>query len=176
MRRGKRSAIGALWLLALSGSCFRTTAPSSYLPTAAEATRDAYGGWIRVQNRDDTQVEGELLAATVDTLHVLSFGGWLAMPVAQVRVATLTAFRVPLDGIIIWGALGGLSTISHGFVLILTAPTWIVASSLAGASASKAPRVRSVDPAKLAPFARFPQGLPPDIDRAATRGKYSTEP
>lgn len=30
-----------------------------------------------------------------------------------------------------------------------------------------------VEPARLAPFARFPQGLPPDIDRKATRGKYS---
>jgi len=175
MRHGKRSVRGALSLLVLAGACFRTTAPPSFLPTPHQAEQDGYGGWIRVQHHDDTEVEGELLAATPDTLHVLSFNGWLAVPVNKVRVATLTAFRVPLDGIITWGAFGGMSTLSHGWFLILTLPTWIVASTLAGASASKAPRVRSVDPAKLAPFARFPQGLPPDIDRAAIRGKYSTE-
>jgi len=163
-------------VLSFAGACFRTTAPSSFLPTAQEAARDGYGGWIRVQNHDGTQVEGELLAATVDTLHVLSFGGWLAMPVGQVRVATLTAFRVRLDPIVTWGVIGAVSTLSHGFVLILSAPIWILTSSVAGANASTAPRIQSVDPAKLAPFARFPQGLPPDIDRKATGGKYSPEP
>jgi len=175
MRPGKQRVIGALWLLAMAGGCFRTTAPSSFLPTAPEAARDGYGGWIRIRNLNDSQIEGELLAATPDTLHVLSFGGWVAMPVNQMRVATLTAFKVPLGPIVTWGALGGLSTLSHGFVLILTAPAWILTSSLAGADASRAPRVQTVDPAKLVPFARFPQGLPADINRLTIRGKYSTE-
>lgn len=165
-----------MWLLALCGGCFRTSAPPDFLPTVQQATREAYGGWIRVDDRNDRRIEGELLAATQDTLHVLSTSGWVAMPVDQVRVATLTAYDLSIRPIAAWGVVGMVSTISHGFFLILTAPIWIITSSAAAASASRAPRIRTAEPVRLASFARFPQGLPPDIDRKAIRSKYSVEP
>jgi hypothetical protein len=96
---------------------------------------------------------------------------WIAVPLSQVKQATLTGFNLRTQPLETWGVLGALATGSHGFFLILTAPTWIVASTAAASSASRAPRVQGTSPAALNVFARFPQGLPPDIDRATIRPK-----
>ena len=35
-------------VLLTASSCFRTTAPTGWLPTAVEAQREAFGGWIKL--------------------------------------------------------------------------------------------------------------------------------
>jgi hypothetical protein len=160
----------SIWLLALCTACFRTTAPDGWLPTPQEAQTDAHGGWIRVEYQVG-EIEGELLAATRDTIHVLAGGRWIAVPVSQVKQATLTGFNIRIQSLETWGLLGTLSTGSHGVFLILSAPTWIIASTAAASTASRAPRVQGTSPAELNVLARFPQGLPPDLDRATIRPK-----
>jgi hypothetical protein len=79
------------------------------------------------------------------------------VPTALVTVGTLTAYDSQYGALRLWTILGTVSTVSHGFVLVLTAPIWAIAGSTATASASKAPRVESTDPALLRVYARFPQ-------------------
>jgi len=165
-----------IWLLALCTACFRTTAPQGWLPTPREAQTDAYGGWIRVEELAGSEVEGELLAATADTIHVLGDSVWVAVPVSQVKEATLTGYHVRIEPLVTSGILGSVSTVSHGFFAVLTLPTWIVTSTAGASSASRAPRVISTSPSALNVFARFPQGLPADVDRATIRPKPPTSP
>ena len=171
MFTSKRRSAALLGLFFLGTACFRTTAPGGWLSTVDAAQREAYGGWIRVETAHGAFAEGELIAVTPETLFVLSLDSLASVPTSAIRLATLTAYDAGHGVLRTWTLLGSLSTISHGTLLILTLPTWITAGSLSTASASKSPRVQSLDPAALRPFARFPQGIPPGLDHRAIRQK-----
>lgn len=168
------AVVSSVCVLAFVSGCFRTTAPRGWLPTAVEAQRDAYGGWIQVDFNTGVRrntVHGELIAATSDSVHVLTSDSLVAVPTASVIAGTLTAFDAQHGALRLWTVLGAVSTLSHGFALVLTAPAWAIAGSVATASASKTPRVESTDPLLLRMYARFPQGLPPGLDARTLRQK-----
>jgi len=169
-RPSRTRLVRAIWLLALCSACFRTTAPDGWLPTPQQAQTDGYGGWIRVEYQAGSELEGELLSATADTIHMLS-DRWIAVPLSQVKQATLTGYDVRIQRLELWGVLGAVSAFSHGFFVLITGPTWIVASTAGAANASVAPRTMSTSPTALNMYARFPQGLPSDIDRTTIRPK-----
>jgi len=172
-RRPWSVAVFAMTVAAAAG-CVGTSAPRGWLPTADGASRQAYGSWIVIEDQarvPRARVEGELIAVDADTIHVL-IGEVLLSVARPVRCCvTLTAFDIQYAPLALWGAAGVLSTVSHGFVLILSAPVWALAATVAAANASRAPRVQSIDPGALRPFARFPQGLPPGLDRTTLRPK-----
>jgi hypothetical protein len=172
----RRAGLALLAALALgpAAGCFQSTAPRGWLPAAEEAPHQAFGSWIRLEDRSrppTTVTEGELIAVDRDTIHVHSFGRLVSLPRASVCCVTLTAFHLDYGSIAAWAALGTLSTASHGFGLILTAPIWMLAGTAAASNASVAPRIQSTDPDVLRRFARFPQGIPPGLDRATLRAK-----
>jgi hypothetical protein len=161
-------------LVIVSGCSFHTTAPKGWLPTAVEAQREAYGGWIKLDFNMGVQpktVQGELIAAAPDTVYVLTSDSLVVVPTTSVTAGTLTAYDAQHGALRLWTILGTVSTLSHGFVLILSAPVWGIAGLNATASASKAPRVESTDPSLLRMYARFPQGLPPGLDARSLRQK-----
>lgn len=114
---------------------------------------------------------GELIAVTKDTL-------FLADTVLQAIASTdiLTARLVTYDASELMGlgvllVLGTVSTISNGYFLVYTAPMWLIGGSMAVI-------IRSYDPIidypnkplkQFLPFARYPQGLPHDLDRTKIR-------
>lgn len=158
----------------LASACFQTTAPEGWLPTPAVAQREAHGGWIKVDytlGAAVATVEGELIAASTDSLHVLTADSLATVATSAVTSATLTTYDARLNTLNAWSVLGAVSTASHGVGLLLSLPMWIIVGTTATASASKAPRVQSADAALLRPYARFPQGLPPGLDRRALRQK-----
>jgi hypothetical protein len=159
--------------LAATAGCYRSSAPPGWLSSPVQAQRDAFGSWIRVHGQPNTQplVQGELIAVDTDSVHVLADGRLVSLGRATLCCAEVTAYRMDLSELQLWSVLGMVSTLSHGFVLILTAPTWIIAGTAATASASYAPRVASIDPVVLRPFARFPQGIPPGLDRSTLRSR-----
>lgn len=160
-------------LLAAAAGCYQSSAPPRWLPLPVEAQRDAFGSWIAVQRQPKTTpfVQGELIAIDTDTIHVLADGRLVSLARAMLCCAELTAYRVDLSELQLWSVLGILSTATHGFVLLLTAPMWAIAGTVATSSASYAPRIISTDPIVLRPFARFPQGIPPGLDRTTLRSK-----
>jgi len=172
-RRVARAAVLAGAWGATAG-CFQTTAPRGWLATPEEASHQAYGSWVRLEDRSKgaaVAIEGELIAVDRDTIHVLSFARLMSVPRASVCCVTLTAFRMDYGTLAAWGVVGTVSTLSHGFGLILTAPIWAITATSAAAAASRAPRIQSTDPEVLRRFARFPQGMPAVIDRATLRPK-----
>ena len=169
-----RWAAASACVLFVTSGCFHTSAPKGWLPTAAEAQREAFGGWIKVDYTTGVAkrtVEGELIAATSDSMHVLTSDSIVALPTGALISGTLTAFDVQLRTLKVWTLVGAVAAVSHGFVLILSAPAWVIAGTTATAAASKAPRVESTDPAVLRMYARFPQGIPPGLDPRSLRQK-----
>jgi len=173
-RNSRWTAVSAAGLVLLTGACFHSTAPRGWLPTAVEAQRDAYGGWIKLDyavNGNRQALHGELIAAAPDSVHVLTSEGMVAVLTATVISGTLTTYDANYGGLRLWAIFGGVSTLSHGVGLVFTLPLWAIAGSTATASASKAPRVESTNPALLRAYARFPQGIPPGLDPRSLRQK-----
>jgi len=152
----------------LAAACASNTAPSGFLPSPQDAPASAYGAWIELTLTASSRqraVEGELLAVSADTAWVLSHAGAVVLPTTAVARGKLTAWRSGSGAVAGWTALGVVSTISNGLLLIFTAPAWIITGTVAGSSESYAPQ-GNVPPlrwAELARFARFPQGMPPGL-------------
>jgi hypothetical protein len=182
--------VTALWclLLLLGTGCASTSAPRGYLPDVNEAQQDANGAWIVVRVTEGgfagggttaggaTHVGGygELIAVAQDTIFVLAEDRLLALPRTRIAAASLTAYDSDAGLFGLWTALGTLSTVSHGYVLSLSAPVWLIFGTISSVSESYAPRERY--PGKtweeLGKHARFPQGMPPSMDRQALKPKW----
>ena len=107
-------------------------------------------------------VSGELLA--IDEKHLYMWDGetssFLLTHIDRVKIFFREAHS---GGHGAWTGLGALSTLTHGFFLIVTLPLWLMAGIPASLDASTADVVAHPDSFdELYRFARFPQGLPPN--------------
>ena len=167
----------SLIILALSLiGCASTSAPSGWLPSPANSASDVYGGWatVEIDSADKRQdIQGELIAVEFDTMYVLSRRGLHAVPKKYILNAKVAYFEGDYSGISAWTLLGTISTISHGFYLLITAPLWIVTGSLTAASVSHNQVVEYPDHSwdELKMYSRFPQGLPASLDRQSLKLK-----
>jgi hypothetical protein len=156
-------------------ACAHNTAPEGWLPKPAEAQTTAYGGWIELtyHQSEERRTDGELIAVSAESVWVLSANQGLVIPTAAVKRGKLTAYAAQKGGLTLWTIVGTLSTISNGAFLIFTAPMWIIGGSLAVGGESRAPERKSppLTWVELAPFARFPQGLPAGIELTALQPK-----
>ena len=160
------------------------------LPPAAAAqsqTRSALGGRnVIVQLRVGT-MRGELIAVTTDSIWVLQNGQLEATPTRQIRQVKVD--REVLGTGMNWtwslaaGAGSGLaltlacSTVSSGCggVFLVTVAIWTAFGGISAHSmaASRYETIRNWQ--HLAPYARFPQGLPEGVGEAdllAGRARY----
>ena len=176
--RATRQSI--ILVVAVAG-CASNPAPSGWLPGAGDVPIEPYGAWVEVglgsAERERT-VSGELLAVHPDSLFVFVAGNLEAYSITEIRQARVAWYESGASMLMIWTAAGSLASLSHGAFGVITLPLWILGGSLASASQSRSPFV-DYDPAKsrlesLSPYARFPQGIPPDIDRSHLRGKRRT--
>jgi hypothetical protein len=164
----------ALVLFALG--CASTTAPLKWLSPPRETQRLAYGGWISANytaDRKKSEAHGELLAIHTDSLFVLAANNLIAIPLKKITKAKLTAYDANTGPLTAWSVLGTLSTASHGFGLIISAPVWIISGTAATSAQSYAPQLSFPKKSwgEFRKYARFPNGLPPNIDRRALRSK-----
>jgi hypothetical protein len=170
----------ARWLslgtaVACAGCAAGNSAPDGWLPKPAEAQAGAYGGWIELSydQPSEQRVDGELIAVSGDSVWVLSGSQGLVIPTAGVKRGKLTAYAAQKGAVTTWAVLGTLSTISNGLLLLFTAPLWIIVGPVAVESEVRAPQRKSPPLAwgELAPFARFPQGMPEGIDLSTLKAK-----
>jgi hypothetical protein len=158
-------------LLGLPG-CAHNPVPRELHVTAADAQRAVRGGWVMVEanqtsggNRRALIVEGELIAVDESTIHVLTSTGLQSVRLEPRLLIRVVRFRSSSSSLAWWAVAGGLSTLSHGGFLILTAPMWAVGGVIAATAESRAAIAHDVAGARS--FARFPQGLPPGLDPRA---------
>lgn len=150
-------------------SCAVTHAPSRWLPSPEQTASDTYGSWIEINSRNGN-IWGELIAVDNDTVFVAdtTLHAIASTDILSARLVTYDKANLP--GLVF---LGTVSTLSNGLFLVFTAPMWLIGGSIAAT-------IRSFDPiidypskqlSNFVPFARFPQGLPQNIDRDSVRMK-----
>lgn len=157
-------------------ACKATSVPKEWLPSPQEAQNTAYGGWVDLgytEANESRRAVGELIATSADSVWILNQSEALVIPTAAVESGKLFAYAPRTGNIAGWTVAGTLSTLSNGVFLLFTAPMWIVGGSLAGRSEIRAAQ-RNNPPltwVELAPYARFPQGMPEGLELAALRPK-----
>jgi hypothetical protein len=136
--------------------------PDPRMPSVDDTQKSPFGGWIAVTHKDGVVIHGELLAIDADKIWVYSTTNQTeSLSLHDVTKAEL--FKYEADwGIGLWGFLGSVSTISHGFFLVFSFPIWVISSSVVAAIESYHVRLRlpedNID--ELAKWARYPQGMP----------------
>lgn len=116
---------------------------------------------------DFLHLEGELIAVDhrMIWLRVTDDDNCLlALDLSQIaNVEVYDVYDANADVVALWSTLGLLSTLSHGFVLVMTAWTWILPGAVLVSRAATASDLE-VDESHQLPqlyqFARFPQGVP----------------
>jgi hypothetical protein len=158
--------------LPLAGCTASSPAPRGSRRTIEQAQRDPRGAWINIRT-DTGEVAGELLAVEQSAVVVASTAGFQRVPVARIREWTLAWYEASNSGVLGYNVIGTLSTLSHGFWLVFTAPLlWILPGTVIARQQSRQgyESSRSGDPVAhlaLARYARFPAGLPPGFDPSA---------
>jgi hypothetical protein len=184
--RSRNRLSRALPLAAVLTACATTSAPPHFLPEPEIAGRGVHGGWLEVGMANpsgrELRLAGELLAITADSV-------WLTTrpdSVAAANSGFVIARRAVTSAKLTWWSaepgtgnlgvltiLGTLSTISNGFILILSAPAWILTGSIASATYTFAPRTgleaANPDGPDLPSLSRFPAGIPTGLDRSFQR-------
>jgi hypothetical protein len=161
---------------AACAACAGNSAPRGWLPEPEEAQVVAYGGWIELthEERDRRRrILGELIAVSADSVWVLDDRGGVVIPTATVRKGKLTAYAPQSGDLATWTVVGTLATISNGAFLIFTAPMWIIGGTLVTGNESRAPERRHppLTWVGLAPYARFPQGMPAGVELTTLQSK-----
>jgi hypothetical protein len=151
----------------IMGGCI-TSAPD-YLPESDEIDVNPYGSYIMVTQKKGVDVEGELLAIDSSKIIILTQTDTTRpKKSAIVSLKNVSKFKLlyakPAN--YDWSALLPLSAISHGWYLILTFPMNLIAtiSVFTGAKNAFTYNDEEITLKELKKFARFPQGIPPDID------------
>ncbi len=162
--------------LTLGGCAGSGKAPPGWLPTAETVGNDVYGGWLTLKpvDRQVRLPEGELLAASPDSVWVLPPGGEVvAVPWTQVRRARVEIYDPQLDRPFGWGLLGGLAAASNGVWWLVSLPVWVIGGSVSTHAHAEAARLEYPEHAwsVLRAGARFPAGLPPGLPRRFLPGR-----
>lgn len=160
----------AVALAALMGcarpATFGTADATLLIPTEREAV---FGQVVRVQN-DTAVVAGELLACDGDTIYLrvyvgrsryvaLARGDWHTLEVEGTQHYATSG---------LWTGLGVLSTLSHGFWLVASAPVWGVVGGVSIGASGRRTETLGACTLEVRSLARWPQGLP-----APVRGRFS---
>ena len=171
-----------LLILALLSGCATANAPRGWLPTAVEAQKRAFGGWIFVwtgpKGKLSLAAQGELIAVGTDRVYVLASDGMKETLTAEITEARMAFYNSQSSNLAAWSVVGLLSTLSHGALLVISAPVWAVGGSAATLSHDSTSRTRF--PKKqweeLSKYARFPQGLPPGLELASLKPAPPAKP
>jgi hypothetical protein len=107
-------------------------------------------------------VKGELLAADERGVWVLTDEGTRFVPREAIEEVRVNVYSNLGWVTLAWTVTGALSTASHGFFLVLTAPAWgALGGGITGAEFAKGKaHAWSNQTPYLYQFARFPAGLP----------------
>jgi hypothetical protein len=117
---------------------------------------------VVVDRGDEDDVTGELLAVDDGGLWVLGEKGTTRVSKGQIEKVTVKVHSNLGWAFLAWTLVGTASTISHGFVLVLSAPSWAIAGgTVTGIEFGRGKATASSrDAHELYQYARFPAGLP----------------
>lgn len=152
-------------LALLSSSC---KAPAAYLPEAGEIGASEFGSYIILNLSEGSGIEGELIAIENEMLIVLSE---VNDQMQTILIEDINSFKLmyaqPKNyGLAIPASV--LLTLTHGNFALFTAPVNIAVTGIITTRGTRAftYNEKTITWEDLKMFARFPQGLPPNIELA----------
>jgi hypothetical protein len=159
----------------LLATLFATGAFLGAPPSLAQIRPVPLGHNVRLIMHDGSRLSGELLAAQRDSSWVLQEGVIHSFPLDNVVRVQVRGQGIDSRGMLLWTLIGGAVTgaaLTHacesvsegcGNVFVVTIGLWGVVGGVA-ALITRSPH-RWLDPRTevLGPYARYPQGLPPQF-------------
>jgi hypothetical protein len=161
------------FILIFCASCASIRGPRELIPDPQEVPENPRGCWIELETKVD-KIYGEFIGLSEENVYVeVQFGKKLyAVPRDEVKKARIVVFYPDGTGYLgLWTLLGVLSTLSHGWGLILSAPIWLLFGipSMIGRSYEPVFSYSKKELDKMSIYARYPQGVPMEIRQKATR-------
>ncbi len=165
------------------GGCAHSYAPKRWLPDTQQIQTEAFGGWLtieyKIQNKKTEKVGGEYITSDSTNVYIL-YDSLFIIPKEKITRAILEIDNKNISSYAGWTALGSISTLSHGKFLIFTFPIWIITGVSATSGESYRDRYEDDNPTdiywnKIIKFARFPQGIPENINLNILRRKEINE-
>lgn len=148
----------------------------AYLPKSKDVGTGIYGSWLMVKGKyqDDYgkkvrfQTQGELIEVTKDSLMLIFYSPDGERAVNQVPLNQITAFRLKYkQPVNYWWTFALLPiSASHGIVGLLSGVVNIIGfGSIISNSVGEAEYThKEISFDQLRMFARFPQGIPPNVN------------
>lgn len=148
----------------------------SYLPETDSIDTNRYGSFIQIKTRDGRDAKGELLAAAGNDLVVLS-QDTTPQRIEKIPFENVERFKLRYAKPKHYGwtiPVSAVATIAHGWYAGLTLPVNLVTTTSVTVGGEKAftYNQKTMPLYKIQMFARFPQGIPSNIDLARIRAKY----
>lgn len=168
-------ALAATALVLGAGCGTISPAPPGWRRGPAAVQRSPLGSWANVTLASGAIVSGEIIAADADAVYLGAAPRLLTVPGRCVRSMRIGFYETETGGIATWALVGTLSTITHGFFLVMSAPLWIADGVVSTAVAERKGHLtlhfeRGGPLASAGTWARFPQGLPSTFaERAPAR-------
>jgi hypothetical protein len=161
------------FILIFCASCASIEGSRELIPYPWEVPENPRGCWIELETKVD-KISGEFIGLSEENVYVeVQFGKKLyAIPRDEVKEAQIVVFYPDGTGYLgLWTLLGVLSTLSHGWGLILSAPIWLLFGipSMIGRSYEPVFSYSKKELDKMSIYARYPQGVPMEIRQKATR-------
>jgi hypothetical protein len=160
-----RATIG---MLVFAAATLGTAAPGQ-----AQHRRPLLGSQVRLELYDGSGMSGELLAVQQDSVWLLVRGEMRVIPLGGLERVQVRRPGIDATDILLWTVVGGAATggaltaacssVSEGCgpVFVVTLVLWWLVGGIAAENTQSPDRWLRPDSAALAPYARFPQGLPP---------------
>jgi len=173
-----RNLILILFSAILISGCATTYAPSDWLPDTDEIQKEAYGGWMTLIVQPDSLIEqdaylqydGEFISSDENNVYLLADSLYI-IPKENISSGVLEIDEKNSVEYGLWTFGGFIATISSGFYLIFTAPFWLITGIPATIGESNRDRYEydkentdSLYWEDIQKFARFPQGLPDNVE------------
>lgn len=122
-----------------------------------------YGSLCEIETLEHDVIKGELLGVDDEHLHVMEGSQTRAIPRSSVRRMELVdLYTSGALGLGIWTGAGSTSTLSHGWLAIVSLPLWLglgITSTVVAAFGNDA-KLQPTERDKAKQFARYPQGMP----------------
>lgn len=164
--------------LILFYGCATSYAPDNWLPNTDQIQREAYGGWLTLyvtdysttqNDGDPAEISGEFISSDSNNVYLLTVDNLLTINKSEIKEAILELDDKNTGEYAVWTTLGALSTVSHGMLAGISFPLWLIVGISASSGESLRDRYVEELPAdiyweEVQKFARFPQGLPTNLD------------
>lgn len=173
----------ALFSCLMISGCAATHAPSNWLPETEKFPENTYGGWMTIITSDETkdgkerylQYGGEFISQDEDNVYIL-YDTVYIISKKDIRNISLELVEKSTTEFGLWTLGGTVATLSNGKFLIITAPLWLIAGTSAAVGESTRDLYETDNPDilfwnNIMKFARFPQGLPTNINLSELKPK-----